>query len=237
MRALEKAGANAPTNVNDLYLAQACLNGDRRALDVLESQLLPQVKPSVVRVCGTDLIDDVLQATREKLLVGGPDRVPKLTQYTGDGSLVGWLRVVAVRDAVAVRRLKVANTSTLEEAAESLGAPATAHDALLRKTHAAEFKAAVEEGIRRLSVQERNMLRMSVLDKMSIDDLAALFRMHRSTAARRLSRARESVLDHAHTRLRQDLGLSASEAGSLCGDLAGQINLTLSRVLGPRGES
>jgi RNA polymerase sigma-70 factor (ECF subfamily) len=233
--ALARAGGDV--NVADLYLAQACLCGDRRALAVLEKDVMPKLVPALARVCKGDIgVDDVLQTTREKLLVGNREREPKLAQYTGEGSLVGWLRVVAVRDALAVRRKSTPRKEDLGDAAARIATPSNAHIDLLRKSHAKDFKAAIEEGLAQLSVQDRNMLRMNLLDRMSIDDLAQLYRMHRATAARRLQRARESILEHAQTKLKDELGLSDSEAKSLCGDLIGEIDLTLSRVLGHAAE-
>ena len=229
--ALERAAPEG--KVADLYLAVGCLAGRRRALEVLERQILPQVRGSVERVCGSDLsADDALQATREKLLIGGPDRIPKLAQYMGEGQLVGWIRVAAVRDALALRRAKNAKRKNLGDDARLLpSTPANAHLALLRQTHAAAFKAAVEEGIKKLSVEQRNLLRMNMLDGLTIDQLAPLFRIHRATAARRLAQARESILEHTRTTLGAKLGLSDTELGSLCNDLASQLHLSLSRVL------
>lgn len=232
--ALARVEAPLAVNAADLYLAQACLLGLRRALDVFERQILPQITPSVARVCGKDLsLDEVLQTTREKLLVGGPNKQPKLAQYTGEGPLVGWLRVVAVRDALAQRRLKSPRQRSLSDETRLVpSTPSNAHISLLRRTHAQDFKEAVEEGIRELSIEQRNLLRMNVLDGMNIDQLAALFQIHRATAARRLQRARELVLERAQQKLKKKLNLSDSEIGSLCDDLASQIDLSLSRALG-----
>jgi len=232
--ALARIDDGVVVNAADLYLALGCLEGDRRALHVLENEIFPQITPSVARVCKGDL-EDVLQTTREKLLVGGPNGAPKLAQYTGQGTLLGWLRVVAVRDALAIRRLKTPAKS-FSDATELATVPASAHLTLLRKTHAKEFKQAIEEAIALLSVADRNMLRMNLLDRMSIDDLASLFHIHRATAARRLTRARESVLDHVQARLKKTLGLSDSEASSLARDLVGHIDLTISRLLSPEAQ-
>jgi RNA polymerase sigma-70 factor, ECF subfamily len=140
-----------------------------------------------------------------------------------------------VRDAIALRRLKAPRTHMIDEAS-AMAATATAHDALVWKRHARELKAAIEAGLRELSVRERNMLRMNLLDAMTIDDLAALFHVHRATAARQLTKARESVLDHARAQIRSKLKISDSEARSLFGDLMSQIELSLSRVLGREAE-
>ena len=60
---------------------------------------------SVDRVAkGSMTTEDVLQATLEKLVVGAPPAPPKLAQYLGRGPLVGWVGVVAVREALGSRR-------------------------------------------------------------------------------------------------------------------------------------
>lgn len=61
------------------------------------------------------------------------------------------------------------------------GDPELSH---LKATFAAEFKFALTLAIDELSVRDRNLLRQSVLDGLTIDQLGKLYRVHRATAAR-----------------------------------------------------
>ena len=225
---------------NDLYLALGCLERDAAALAHLEGDILHRVRPSVDRIPkGLMTTDDVLQATLEKLVVGSPAAPgnpatpPKLTQYTGRGPLVGWVRVVAVREALGSRR-RDKSEAARDEAAYivNAGTPAVSLElGLLRQTHAADFREAVQESLRRLTPEQRSLLRFHVVEGLTIDQLAPMLGIHRATAARRLAKARSDALEQTQALLREKLGLSESEASSLCVALAADVDVSIGRAL------
>lgn len=82
----------------DLYLAVALELGDRAALQVFESSLVPALRAALGRACkSAAVIDEVVQRVRVRVLVGSDDAPAKITSYTGRGSLGAWLRVTAMR--------------------------------------------------------------------------------------------------------------------------------------------
>ena len=169
----------------------------------------------------------MIQITLEKLLVGPP---PKLAQYTGKGPLAGWVRVVAVREALQVLR---GTKRDVASEAEVIGTTAASVDMqLLRDMHGPSFMEAVEEAIGRLTADQRAILRFHAKNGLSIDQIAPMLGIHRATAARRLEKARADVLEHTKAVLRERHGLSDSEARSLCLALGGELDMSLGRALG-----
>lgn len=223
--------AGAPTiEANDLYLALACLAGDGRALAVFERDVMAAVVPSVVRACkdSDTSPEDVVQATREKLLVSDE---PKLAQYLGRGSLVGWVRVVAVREALQdrrrSRRRRARDDADLFANEESPSVDVE----LLRRRFGAAFRLAVKEALARLTAEQRTLLRLHTHEGLTIDQLAPLLGVHRATAARRLERARADALAHTRALLRESQGLSESEARSLVVVLGREIDVSIGSAL------
>src|SRR5947209_904462 len=64
-------------------------------------------------------VEEVRQTVREKLLVAAADAPPRIVEYTGRGALAAWLRIIAVRAALNLRRRRgdVAPDGASDEAA------------------------------------------------------------------------------------------------------------------------
>jgi RNA polymerase sigma-70 factor (ECF subfamily) len=74
-------------------------------------------------------------------------------------------------------------------------------------------------------------LRLNVVEGLNIDEIGALFKVHRSTVARWIAAARQQVLAGARQRLRVELGLSAGEFDSLAGVVRSQLDLSVAKIL------
>ncbi|MGZ3440355.1 MAG: sigma factor-like helix-turn-helix DNA-binding protein, partial [Polyangia bacterium] len=94
-----------------------------------------------------------------------------------------------------------------------------------------QFKAAFQEALRGLDAEQRNVLRLHVVEGLNIDEIGALFKVHRSTVARWIAGARQQVLADARARLRAELGLSAGEFDSLAGVVRSQLDLSVAKIL------
>jgi RNA polymerase sigma-70 factor (ECF subfamily) len=230
---------SAELHASDLFLAQACLAADPAAIAIFEHDVMRAVRPSVERACRDGIVapDDVIQGTLEKLLVGGPE-APKLAQYTGRGPLVGWVRVVAVREALQSRRKSKRQRAHEEEAVDVDDAlpPLPMELRLLRERHHESLRVAVKRAVTELPVDQRALLRFSALDGLTIDQIAPLLGIHRATVARRLEKARSAVLDRTRAILRSEYRLSESEARSLCLALGAEVDASIGVALGGAGQ-
>src|SRR5262249_6913258 len=95
------ATARFPT---DLYLAAACLAGDKAALDRFESDVLAAARGAIQSIdASTAFVDEAVQKLRANLLVGDGG-APRLALYAGRGPLRAWVGVAAARTALMMRR-------------------------------------------------------------------------------------------------------------------------------------
>jgi len=152
----------------------------------------------------------------------------------GQGPLANWLRVVSVRAAVDLGRKR---TETLLAA----GGPAlldtvaaSDHPELdyLKETYRSAVARAFKGSLTDLPSEQRNILHLHFVDGMTLDELAALFHVHRATVARRIADAREAVLDEARRLFSRDANVAPAEVDSLFALVRSQLDLTLSSLLG-----
>lgn len=216
----------------DLYLAVGLALGDRAALQVFDDTLVPQIDAALrrLRLAG-GVADEVVQTLRVELLVG--DR--RITDYAGRGELAAWLRVAATRKALKLARRtgreRPLDDILLEHWPAATRGPAAQH---MRTTYTAELKRAIHDAFAALEVRQRNLLRQHILDELTIDDLAGLYRVHRATCARWLADARADLGRHTRKRLVAALGVAHHEVDSLLRFLDSDIELSISRILAAR---
>jgi RNA polymerase sigma-70 factor, ECF subfamily len=227
--------AAAALHAEDLYLACGCAAGVAAALEAFEGRYLAQVRVFLGRMRPTAaLIDEVKQALRVRLLVAPPGEVPRIADYAGRGSLVSWLRVAAIRLAIDQLQASGAAAPPPGDAGDELLDQIRGGDPeleLVKERYRNEVNAALLEAFGALSAPQRNVLRLSYRDGRSIDEIGALLGAHRSTAARWIAEARQTILDEARRRLEAQLGLSPAEVQSLLRVLRSQLHLSVSRLL------
>jgi RNA polymerase sigma-70 factor (ECF subfamily) len=217
---------------SDLYLAMALAENDPAALKAFEANLVPQIDVALrrLRLAG-GTADEVKQALRFELLVG-VDGHRRIADYAGRGELAAWLRVSATRKALKVIR-KIDREETLDEILLDHWPDATPgpEQKQLRSQYTAELKKAIREAFAALEVRQRNLLRQHILDELTIDDLARLYRVHRATCARWLADARADLGRQTRKRLMNALGMPTKEVDSLLRFLDSDIELSISRIL------
>jgi RNA polymerase sigma-70 factor, ECF subfamily len=215
----------------DLYLACAAGAGERAAASALDRRIVPEIEVALRRMrLAPATHDDVVQQLRAELLTPGG----ALASYAGRGDLGGWVRVVATR--LALRRVGVASRELELDDAALAHLPAAELDpraAHLRQLYTGALKAAVADALAALEPRQRNLLRQHLLDELSIDELAAIYQVHRATCARWLSDAREQVRKQTRRRLLERLGTPAAELDSILRYLDSDLELSLPRLLGP----
>ena len=218
----------------DLYLACACVHHDRAALSAFDRSFLADVDRHVAGVHhGHQFADEVRQKIREELFVAKDERPGKITNYRGQGPLGGWLRVVAVRTALNLRRGKAPPASLDEDrAVDDVRAPLDPELEVIRRRYQNEFRTALVAAIEHLPPEQRNALRLHYLDGLSLDETATVCRVHRATVARWLARAKEQILADTGRLLQQQLRIGQAELNSVLRLVRSQIDVSLRRVLG-----
>ena len=213
----------------DLSLASGCARGEAAALREFEATVLSRVPQFLARLdASAALCDDVKQALRAELLVAAGGKAPGIAGYAGRGDLAAWVRVVAIRTALRLK--KAERRAPPDEGDPLLGKGDPELDYLKLR-----YRGACEEAFRgalaTLSSRERLYLRLHYVEGLSLDRIASLYRVHRATIARRLAAHRDKLHDQTRARLREVLQLRDSEFESLLGLVRSQLAVSLRGAL------
>lgn len=214
----------------DLYLACALAAGDARALALADTELLPAARLAAARIdAGPAFVDEVVQRVRDRMFVrdGSP---PAIEQYRGTGPLARWIGVAASRIALDLKRADV-KTVDIHHELPPLPAPDDPELAIIWRTCAAEYKAALTTVFAGLSRRERNLLRQRYLDELDIDALGRLYGVHPATAYRWIKQLEQRLAAATREAVMEKLSLSESQARSMERLIISQLQLSLVRML------
>lgn len=219
-------------DANELYIAVACARGDRAAMVQFRSYYFDPVMPALRRRgLGSTQLDEVWQGVCDRLLVHDGDEPARILRYAGGGKLRGLVRVVATRIALTWLQRERRYTSA-EEWLDRL--PASHADPELhaiKRQHRTELKEELEAAIANLSARDRMLLRLHLVERLGIDAIAGLCRVHRATAARSIVRAKETLAAHVRTRLIARWRITEADLPTLQALVDSQIDLSLPRLL------
>jgi RNA polymerase sigma-70 factor, ECF subfamily len=220
-------------NVGDLYLACGCSEGDERAVEVFKRLYFPLIEKAVAAIeISPSVIDDIKQQVFQKLFIRGEKHKPGICHYEGEGELTTWIRVVATRQAIdTLRRTKLERP--LDDAALADLEAETDDPELrfLKHQYRDEFKDAFGRALATLTHQERNLLRYQLLEGLLVDQIAALYNVHRATVARWLKKVREKLLAATSKALSESLALKQGEFESIMKLIQSELNVSITRLL------
>jgi RNA polymerase sigma-70 factor (ECF subfamily) len=219
--------------IGDLYLAFACSRGEARALQTLEAQALHEAEGALGRFnFDRATLEEVKQVARERLLVGTPERPARIAEYAGIGPLRAWLRVVLSREALNLTQKERRELPMPDSLLEALPAGDDNPElSYLRERHRSDFQAAIAQALAGLTRRQRNLLRHYFVYRLSIDQIGAIYHVHRATVARSIAKAQDELQGRARAILGARLRLDARECESLMRTLGGLLELTLRRLL------
>jgi RNA polymerase sigma-70 factor (ECF subfamily) len=224
----------------DLYLACACATGDSRAIAAFDRDYMKEVDIALARMrVGPPRLADVKQLVRQRLFVGGgtagaPTSAGKIAEYGGRGDLRRWVRSVAVR--TCLNDLRKGKREILVDDDQLIAQHAIAQDdpevEYMKRTYSNEFKSAFSAALGQLGPREQTLLRYHHVDGLNIDEIGAIYRVHRVTAFRWIEKAKEQLVKATLDTLRARLKLPPDELDSVLRMIRSQIHLSLVRHLG-----
>ncbi len=217
----------------DLFLACACARGDDAALIAFEHAYGADIKAMLRRVrAPADLLDETHQRLRAHLFVAEPGTEPRIAEYAGRGPLRGFLRVVAVRLALQLMRkdarTRIADDADLWNVPDDQDDPELQY---LKDLYRHEFKSAFEHALSELSPRDRTLLRYHLVDRLTIDQLAALDGTPRSTAGRHLAAARNRLVQATQLALAARLNIEEDEMRSVLRLVRSSVDVSVNRLL------
>jgi RNA polymerase sigma-70 factor (ECF subfamily) len=221
----------AELHLEDLAWARELAVGDGTALARYERELVPVIEAQLRRRgMAADAIADVQQIMRTRLLVGDGDG-PAVTRYEGRGTLKSWVLISAIREAVRVRQHAARESAVDDDALIALADRANIETPRVDKERYREaFRVAFRAALAQLTPRDRVLLRMHVIDGLTIDQIGALQGVHRATAARWMERARATVSRNVRRDLMKQLGVDPFEAEELLQWVQSRIDLSLSML-------
>jgi RNA polymerase sigma-70 factor (ECF subfamily) len=235
-RALRQGGG-ATAHAADLYLACAAALGVPTAVAAFEREHMSRVPQLVGHMkLPPHALDDLCQRLRERLLVSRDAQPAKLSAYVGRSPLHVWLRVVAVRAAVDQLRADAGRAADpLDDELPFLGGGGDEPELqLLRTRYQPRFREALQAAAATLTPRERNLLRLSLVDGLTLEQMAAMFHVTKSTVHRWLGQARRRLLRAVRRFFRDEVGLSAGELDSVARLLQSQVEFSLPSLLRTR---
>jgi RNA polymerase sigma-70 factor (ECF subfamily) len=213
----------------DLFLAAAAAGGHDDAARVFDSDLLAELPRWLARLrLAGDVVEEVRQQLRSKLLVGPP---PRLLQYRATGPLAGWVRMAAVRTALDVCEADPVIAGRLGTGREPLLEALDQEQQLIRSKYGQLFQEALRNAVGHLSKRDRSLLRFHYVAGMSLDAIARTYHVHRATVARWLAAIRDDLDSAIRVRLWDELGVSTTEFQSLWNAVRSDVEVSISALL------
>jgi RNA polymerase sigma-70 factor (ECF subfamily) len=234
--ALLRAGGELTTLHADVVLAAGALAGDATAIREVDRLLRESAGRAALEEAPAD---ELAAQLREELLVAGADGKERtLTRYSGKGPLRRWLSVIVIRAAVTARRrarrggIRWSGDEALAELPSIAASPEVA---ALRRKYEGVFREALRDALATLGPEDRNLLRLHLVDGLGLDRLAPMLGVHRATAARRLAKTRSDLLSRVRERMRERANVDDREFESLAVVLLSRVEVSAS-FLQPKTE-
>jgi RNA polymerase sigma-70 factor (ECF subfamily) len=217
--------------IHELFLAYACVRRDPSAIAHFDKTYFADLDDLYKRFDYLPAsLDDVRQRLRERLYLC---ETPSLRRYQGRGELRAWFRAAALHLLV-----NIASRETRERPSDReffdvlLDASPDAETEYLKQACRLEFEEALGAALGKLTAREKSILRYAYVDNRSIDQIGAVFRVHRSHAARLVVKARDRLIEATREELMARLGVSDEDAQSIVRAALSRMGTTLLRRLG-----
>ncbi|MBI5542645.1 MAG: hypothetical protein HY901_02060 [Deltaproteobacteria bacterium] len=214
-------------NAGDLLLAFACLRGTQAAVAEVARRLQPghlkSVRPSSALAAS---IDDVLQAVSIRVLLPRDAAPPEIIEYSGRGTLDGWLRAVVLHAAIKEQQCAGKVESPGSSLARQL-AQADPELAYLKTLYAQDLHHAFFEAVHTLTCRERSLLRLFLVSRVGVTKIARCYHVHRATMSRMLAETRTKLREETKKALGRRLDLDSGEASSLMRLVDSQLDVSI----------
>lgn len=226
----------AALEIEDLYLACACGAQATGAAAAFTARHGSTIRGAIVRIIRGGDAAEIEQQFVDALLVGSALTAPKITGYAGKAPLDRWVGVAAQRAALMWLRSNRAEARALQGAAAepAAGGNLGPESVYAKERYRAAFEDALKEALARVPDRERVLLRLHLVNGVTVDKIGKMFDVSQATASRWLAAARETVLEDVKTALGARLGTTPEDLASLAGLVASRLDLSLSLLLKTR---
>jgi RNA polymerase sigma-70 factor, ECF subfamily len=219
--------------LEDLYLACACVEGCAAAVTIFAARYRGTIRDSIGGIIPGAESEDVREQLIQALLVGSPMGPPKIATYSGRAALERWLAVAARRAALMwLRQNQTEMRVRRASAADSVGGNnGNLETTYIKERYRGEFERALSEALARLPERQRVLLRLYMVNGVTVERIATMFKVGKATVSRWMAAARSALLDDIKETLRKRLGTSSDELASLARMVASRLEVTLPSLL------
>lgn len=223
-----KSPSSSPERATELALCAACAAGDVAAIGELERLYFPEIDRALRNLDREgDLTEEVKQQLRHKLFVAARDARPGIVRFEGLGPLGRWIQIVATREALMLLR-----KHRRERARDVADLSVRDHELhVLRCEYRAEFERAFADALAHLSSKQRNLLYYHLVGHLNIDQIGAIYHVHRVTAFRWVRDARDALVDRTRKLLAERMHLASDELDSLLRLVQSRASVSVERLL------
>lgn len=227
------AGTLPEDRLRDCFVVCAALHGAPGGVAALEGHLAGPLRAALRKTrISADEADDVLQRLWSTLLVDdGQGQGQRLAAWQGQGDLLAYVRVSAVRLALKLRRASGKEQPQGDELLQERADALTPELAYMKESYRASFRVAFQAALDSLPSRDQLLLRQQVLDGLTVDELGALHGVHRATVARWIASARETLIARARRRFFADVALPPEEGEGLMSLVQSRLDETIRRRL------
>src|SRR5436190_258366 len=243
-------------HADDLCLVIACERGDDHAWNDLFEGYGSTVR-SAARAASPNeaMADDVAQPiwaelhglkSRHDGRAGG-----KLADYSGVGSLGGWLRAVVGQLAIDQHRRHTKLVQAEEDSdldrmalddAEGNGdgpfhPSATPEELLTSNLASADVEKALANALAEMADEDRLLMKLYYFDGLRLREAGAVLGVHEATASRRLARIHGEVRQKVESILMQDHGWTKIEAARSLAEVAAHLQTDVEPMLVTKSDS
>ena len=225
--------ALATIAASDLYLAAACVANVAGALEAFDRACASAINGTIAGIDrAPSFRTDVRQALHERLFVGTAEEPARIGSYAGRGPLTAWVAMVTQRLALLMRRTD-RNRARIEDRAASEALPHGEDPELayLKFRYRDEFQDAYRAALQALPERDRTLLRLNLLEGITLERLGAMFGVNPSTVSRWIEKARATIRDNTLECLRAQLKISSGELASIARLVVSQLDVSLAALL------
>jgi RNA polymerase sigma-70 factor (ECF subfamily) len=215
-------------HLEELAIARGCALGRESAWRRFLAQYQEQLTRAAVEMTGSAALGEELVSALHSELFGLTEREGRrwspLLQYSGRGSLMGWLRAILAQRRVNQYR-KIGRETALGEIE-----PAAAVSEQLELERLEDLRVAIKMTLSEASAEERFLLSAYYLDQHTLHEMSRVLRVHEATVSRKLKRATERLRKQLLRTLRAR-GLSRRGAEEALGTDPRDVDLNLRKLL------
>jgi RNA polymerase sigma-70 factor (ECF subfamily) len=223
-----------PIKTTDVYIAIACVDGNEHAIRAVRAILVREMEYAAGKTTASrDQLADAVASLSQVLFVDEPERPAALRDYSGRGDLKSYIRVAAVRQLARIvnrarREVGVGGDDVLLDRLAPASDPELS---ILRAQYRDVVDAAMRAALANLDERERAVLRYAFVEGWNVDRVGQAYNVHRATAARWISAARETLGKQIRKELAGRLKIGVDEIDSIIQLVQSRIDVSLDRVL------